>query len=79
MEHRKQRENWQVDTTLKRKVLDTAVAIVDKTGDSTLSHCRNQLSARTQSVDHSDVIVHLYQTSVECVKDEWTQNNQYCR
>ena len=79
MECRKRRENWQVDTQLKPRDLDTVVTVVDKTGDSTLSHCKNKLSAGTQSVDRSDVPVHLYLTSVECVKDEWTRNDQYCR
>ena len=56
---RKQRENWQVDMRVKRRVLDTTVTVVDKNGYSTLSHCRNKLSAGTQSVDRSDVTAHL--------------------
>ena len=80
MERRKRRENWKVDTQLKRRDLDTAVTVVDKIGDSTLSHYKNKLSgAGTQRVDRSDVTVHLYQTSVECAKDECTRNDQSCR
>ena len=68
-----------MDTQLKRRDLDTAVTVVDKTGNSTLSHCRNKLSAGMQSVDCSDMTVYSYQISVECVKDEWIRNDQYCR
>ena len=59
-----------MDAHIKHRVLDTAVIVVDKTGHSTLSHCRNKLSAGKQSVGHSDVTVLSYQTSVECVKYE---------
>ena len=47
-----------MDVRLKPKVVDTAVAVVETTWDSTLLHDRNKLSVGTQSVDRSDVIVH---------------------
>ena len=64
MKCRKRRENWQVDTCLKCRVLDTAVVVMDKTGDSTLMHCRNNPRVGTQRSDRSDVLVQSYQTIV---------------
>ena len=79
VKRKKRRENWQVDAHLKHRVLDTTLIVVNKTGHSTLTHYKNNPRVGRQSVDCSDVTVHLYQTIVKRVKYEWTRNNQACR